>query len=207
MGGTQHHLGLISRRVLRPGDAEIHHLHVAVWLDHDVLRLHIPVDDVLLMGSRERLADLSTDLGHSALIESASLLDSGLQVRTADVFHDNVIGIIIMTPVVDVHDIGALEIRGCSGFLAEAPSEIRIIGILRKHHLDGDHATEGGVSCCVDLGHPADADTIAHFIAPREGAAGHGAFSSHVDSLGTHHLVRLRCVSMRAGHDTTPHSA
>ena len=48
VGGAQHSgRFVVQRESLRPGDAEVHHLHVAIGLHHDVLRFDVAVDDVL----------------------------------------------------------------------------------------------------------------------------------------------------------------
>ena len=80
MGGAQHSGGFVVHGVLRPGDAEIHHLHVAVGLHHDVLRLDVAVDDVLVVGHGEGLAHLGADFSGLALVDGAALLNGGLQV-------------------------------------------------------------------------------------------------------------------------------
>ena len=54
--GAQHRRGLVVHGVLGSGDAEVHHLHVAVGLHHDVLGLDVAMDDVLVVGHREGLA-------------------------------------------------------------------------------------------------------------------------------------------------------
>ena len=79
MSRAQHRGGLGHDGILRARDAEVHDLHVAVGLHHDVLRLDVAVDDVQSVRHGKRLAYLRADLGDFALVDGAALVDSGLQ--------------------------------------------------------------------------------------------------------------------------------
>ena len=182
MGGAQHSGGFVVHGVLRPGDAEIHHLHVAVGLHHDVLRLDVAVDDVLVVGHGEGLAHLGADFSGLALVDGAALLNGGLQVGPAHEFHDDVVGLVVLAPVVHVHDVGALQIRGSGGLLAEALGERGVGGELRQHHLHGDDAAQRAVLGAVHLGHAADADAVLYLVTAAKDLARHCSLSGHLDT-------------------------
>ena len=69
------------------------------------------MDDVLPMCDGKGLANLRADLGGLALVDRAALLDGGLQIAAAHELHDDVVRAVVLTPVVHVDDVGALEVR------------------------------------------------------------------------------------------------
>ena len=190
---SQHAGRLRFHGVLRTRDAEVHHLHVAVGLDHDVLRLDVAMDDVKPVRNRKRLAYLRSDFRHFALVDGAALVDSGLQVGSAHEFHDDIVGAFVVAPVVHVHDVGALQVGGSGGFLLESLGEAGIRGVLREHHLDGNQAAEHVVLRAVHFGHAADADALGYLVAVVEHPANH--VSGHVLApLG--HMLGMRHVKV-----------
>ena len=117
--------------VLGACDAKIHYLDVAVGQHHDVLRLNVAVDDLVLVGDRKRGADLRADLGDLLGVEGAVALDAALKVGSAQVLHDDVIGVAVLAPIVDAHDIGGGQAGRCLGLLLKAGGEGGVAGILR----------------------------------------------------------------------------
>ena len=170
---AKHAARLRFHGVFRARDAEVHDFHVAVGLDHDVLRLHVAVDDVLVMRDGKRLAYLAADLGDLALIDGAALQNGALQIGAAHVFHDNEVRAVIVAPVVHVHDVGALQVGRRCGFLLEARREFGVGCVLRQHHLHSDNAAERLVLGLVDLGHAANADALGDAVSAVEYSAYH----------------------------------
>ncbi len=156
------------------------HLHVAIGLHHDVLRLDVAMNDVLVMGNGERLADLSADFSSLALIDGAALLNGGFQIRSADEFHDDIVGAVVLTPIVHVDDVGALQVRCGSGLLAEALGKRGIGCKLGQHHLYGHDASEREVLCAIDFSHAADADTVFNLVTAAEDLTRHCSLSGHL---------------------------
>ena len=183
-------------RVLCARDAEVHHLHVAVGLDHDVLRLDVAVDDVLVMGDGKRLAHLRADFGDLALVERTSLHDAGLEVGAADVLHDDEVRAVVLAPVVNVHDVGALQVGGRRGLLAEALRERGVRCVLGQHHLYGNAAPEDVVLSLVHLGHAADPDALGDLVPVVEDSACHRC-ARHVCSLNFPAVLRFCFVLCR----------
>ena len=142
MGGSQHVVVLREVAVLGARDAKVHHLDVAVGQHHEVLRLNVAVDDLVLVGDRKRGADLRADLGDLLGVEGAVALDAALKVGAAQVLHDDVIGVAVFAPIVDAHDIGGGETGCCLGLLLKACGEGCVASILRQHDLDGYRAVE-----------------------------------------------------------------
>ena len=168
VGGAEDRVVLREVAVLRPGDAEVHHLDVAVGLHHDVLRLDVAVDDVVTVRHGERLRDLGADLGDLLAVERAMLADAALEVGAAQVLHDDVVGVGVLAPVVDAHDVGALQRRGGLGLLLEARRERGVVRVLGQHGLYRHRAPEHLVEPAVDRGHAARADLVLDLVASAE---------------------------------------
>ena len=175
---AQHAGRLLFRGVLRTRDAEVHDLHVAVGLHHDVLRLDVAVDDVKTVSHGKRLAHLAADFGDLALIDGAALVNGGFQVGAAHVFHDDVVGAFVLAPVVHVDNVGALQVGSACRFLLEALGEALVCGVLGQHHLYCYHTTQDVILRAVHLGHAADADAFGYLVAVVEHPADH--VSGHV---------------------------
>ena len=136
------------------------------------------MDDVELMGDAQSLAYLRADFGHFALVNGTAFVDGGFEVAAAHVLHDDVVGIVIMAPVVHVYNVGALQVGGCSGFLLETLGEAWVGCVLGQHRLDGDKSSEHVILCTVHFGHTADTDALGYLVAVVENLAYHG--SGHV---------------------------
>ena len=191
VGGTEHAGGLGFHAVFGARDAEVHDLHVAVGLHHDVLRLDVAVHDVLAVGDGKRLADLAANFSHLALVDGATLLNGGLQVGAAHVFHDDEIRAAVLAPVVYVDDVGALQVCCRSCFLFEAGGEFGVCCILRQHDLDCHRAAEDLVLCFIYLGHASYTDAFGNLVPLVE----HPSY--HVSLLYVRlvaYLLHLNCV-------------
>ena len=168
MGGAQNVVILREVAVLGACDAKIHYLDVAVGQHHDVLRLDVAVDDLVLVCDRKRGADLRADLRDLLGIEGAVALDAALKVGTAQVLHDDVIGVAVLAPVVDAHDIGGGQAGSCLGLLLKAGGEGGVAGILRQHDLDGNRAVEDLILCTEDGRHTARSHLILEEVSSPE---------------------------------------
>ena len=168
MGGSQHVVVLREVAVLGARDAKVHHLNVAVGQHHDVLRLNIAVDDLVLVGDRKCGADLRADLSDLFGIKGAVALDAALKVGAAQVFHDDVIGVAVLAPIVDADDIGGGEAGGCLGLLLKACGKGGVAGILRQHDFDSYRAVEDLVLCTVDGRHAARSYLILEEVSSPE---------------------------------------
>ena len=101
-------------------------------------------------------------------MDGAALLYGAFQIDAAHVFHDDEVRAVVLSPVIDVDDIGALKVGGRRGFLAEARGEVGVGSILRQHDLDGDGAAQGFILRLVDFRHASDADALCDAVAAVE---------------------------------------
>ena len=118
-GGLGHVLALTQRA----GDAEVHDLHRTGPVDHDVGRLHVAVDDAVLVAEVERGAHVGHHLDDPLLAHRARGLDDLAQRLPVDVLHDDVgqraevAG--DLAGVIDRDDRGMVERRGVLRLAAE----------------------------------------------------------------------------------------
>ena len=147
--------------------------------------------DVLAVGDGKRLADLAADFGDLTLVDGAALLDRAFQVGAAHVFHDDEVRALVLAPVVDVHDVGALQVGRRSRFLFEAGGEFGVGGVLGQHDLHGYGAAENLVLRLVHLGHAADAYAFGDFVPSVEHPSYHDALPLY-QSLVASYSLQLR---------------
>ena len=94
---------------LRPGDPEIGHHAAAVMGEQDVLRLHVPVDDALLVGVLQRPRGLPRDAQRLPAGPSALPLESVPHRLALDVRHGEPETPCRLARVVDRNDVGVLQ--------------------------------------------------------------------------------------------------
>src|SRR5450756_970187 len=106
----------------------------------------------------------STQSRSSAASDVYKRQDDVLEVAPLDVFHHQVVGAVLDAPVVDVDDIGLVEVGGGLGLLAEPGDEHLVFGELGVEYLHRDCAAEQVVAGPVDIGHAARADQLFELI-------------------------------------------
>jgi hypothetical protein len=85
-----------------PGDAEVHHLHLARGGDHDVAGLDVAVHDAGAVGDLQRAADVGGDLQRPLGQQPALLEQQVAQRPPLDVLHDDERGAVgVLAGVVD----------------------------------------------------------------------------------------------------------
>ena len=158
-GGAHVHLlvdGVGLRHDLR--DTEVHHLHVAVVLDHDVRGLDVAVDNALGVGVGEGVEDFADDGVGLFLHDEAVLLRDEVFERDAlDVFHDEVDPVGAFHVVEELHDARVVELAERDGLLLEEGAQGGAAGHLGAEHLDGHLLVDAGVHGQVDRTHAARA--------------------------------------------------
>jgi hypothetical protein len=96
--------------------------------------------------------------------ERAALDYDVLEVPPLHVLHDQVVRAVLDAPVVDVHDVGLVEVGGRLRLLAEPLYEDGVLGELRVQYLDGDGAAEQRVPGAVHVRHAAAADELFQLV-------------------------------------------
>ena len=125
--------------VERPGDAEVHHLHLAGVGEHNIRRLDIAVNDSRLMGClqglRDRLEDLRRLLGRQRAIFANNIA----QRSPVDPLHHDIRdghAIQLGFPgVINRHDIGVIQLARVLGLAVKTLPEIDVARHFRAEHL------------------------------------------------------------------------
>ena len=157
----------------RAGDAEVGDLGAAVAVDQDVLRLHVAMDELVLVGALERAADLDRvchRLGHRQAPEPADAL---LQRLALHVLEDDVGIPVVLAGVDHGHDVRVVELRDRPGLAAEALELVGIVRDVAVHQLDRDPALERGIERPIDARHPSGPDLLLEPVALTDQRADH----------------------------------
>ena len=138
-------LGLLGRNVMHrtqslsgqcvafghhPGDAEVSHLHAAVFQHHDIVRLDIPVDDPPAVGMLQGLADLNGKMQGLLPVQNALLFHVLLQADTVDQLHDDIVRLLGGRNIVHRHNIGMADHRDSLALRMEAAAELFVLAII-----------------------------------------------------------------------------
>ena len=160
--------------VERARDAEVRDLRAAVAVQQHVLRLHVAVDEPVLVGEREPAGDLDGDLERLAHLEAALADDELLQVLAVDVLEDDVLAAVLLAPVDHRDDVRVLELRDGARLALEALDEVVVVVVLLVQDLQRDVALEQGVVGLVDAGHAAVADDLLQLVSSCDRLPDHG---------------------------------
>ncbi len=126
------------------GDAEVDNLHdgfITLHGDQNVRRLHVAVDDALLVRIFERLANLVNDV--QCAHRRQTVLDLGAQVAAVHVLHGDVDVLPGAADIVDGDDVGMAQGGDDAAFLHEALEEIPRIVLIGVEALEHDLAMQG----------------------------------------------------------------
>ena len=116
-------------------DAEVGEVGVALLVEQDVARLHVPVHDALSMRGGERGRHLVQDRGGSRRLER-TVVEQVLEASTSQVPHHQVGGVGLAPVVVERHDVRVLQARDDLRLALEPPDEVRVVRELRVDRLD-----------------------------------------------------------------------
>ena len=87
-----------------------------------------------------------------------------------EILHHQEVGVTLLADVMERADVRMVQAGDRLRLTLEALSEIRIVGDMRREHLDGDGALEPRVGGLVDLAHAAGADEGRDVVAAESGA-------------------------------------
>ena len=158
------------------GQAEIRDFHAALFVEQDVFRLDVAMDDALVVGELERGADLRNDFQRLARRKFARLLDLP-QVRPVHIFHDEIMHgcgrdalLRVLAErqlgpakVVNADDVRVAEFREGAGFAGEAAGEIQVAARPRRENFQRDETVERRLARLVNRAHAALADEFNDF--------------------------------------------
>ena len=139
------------------GDAEIHDLHPAVVADHDVFRLQIAMDDVVLVHVLERIARCGGDIDRLADRHDLDRVQHVAERFAFEKLHDD-IGPALVFDRKDLQQARMIERLADFLFALEARKEGRIAFEPHERHFHGDGLARFRIGRLEDRGHAAAAD-------------------------------------------------
>ena len=162
-GRRQHRAGVVGRGggAVESGQAEIEHLHEAVGADHQVLGLHVAMDEPSLVRRgqcRGRLDGEVEDVGKRDWTGSQPLPERD----TLDEFGGNEVQVAIEAEFVDHENVRMTERRRRARFALEA---LEAVAIVLVKNLECDRAGELAVAGEVDLPHASGAEPANDLVA------------------------------------------
>ncbi len=118
----------------------------------------------LLVGLRERAADLKQDRNHTCRWLASKVLDQILNRDAVNVLHHIKKGVVgRATVVIDRDRVGMPQPSGQSHFPFESSQRV-FVDVLTFEHFDGDFSFEHIVRAAVDRSHPAATDQLRQFV-------------------------------------------
>ena len=138
------------------GQAEVEHLDAAFARDHDVGGLQVAMNDALIMGGGERVAECAGDID-DLLDREPAVGDHAVEWQTFDQLHGQEVNAVAFFDRIDGDDVRMVEL--CER-LCLAPKAAETLGILR--HFGGQYfkshvAAKLGVGGAIHLAHAASA--------------------------------------------------
>ena len=127
--------------------------------------LDVAVDDALGVGVLERIQNLREEIQRLPPAKAALLLDILLERDPVEIFHDDIVEIVVEGHVVDLDNISVVQNRDGAGFIFKAHAKLLVGQKFLLEHLDGDRAAVLHVDRAVDNGHAAHADHALNAIA------------------------------------------
>ena len=97
--------------VERASDAEVRDLRAARLGEQHVLRLHVAMDETLLVREGKRPRDLERELDGLPLGQRGLAPDQRLQILAFDVLEDDELAAVLLTAVDHGDDVGMRELR------------------------------------------------------------------------------------------------
>jgi hypothetical protein len=138
------------------GDAEVGDLHAALFVQQDVLRFDVAMDDTFVVGELQRLANLRHDLQRLARGKLPRSLQLP-QVQSVHKLHDEERQSVHLAELVNGHNVGMTQPGQGAGLAVESFGKVRA-GDLRGKNFQRDKAIQFRLACFIDRTHPAFAD-------------------------------------------------
>ena len=150
------------------GHAKVENLRRSVGEEHDVRRLHVPMDDAVLVRLLQSTCDLEGNRD-GVLARQRAAHEARLQRLAAVERHrDEQLPLGCLADLVNRADVGMIQRRGGAGFLKKAAFGLRPHAEVARQELQGDVPAEPLVERFVDHPHRAGAEGLEHAI-PADG--------------------------------------
>ena len=181
---------IFATRVESFGDTEVSEKHVSALRDQDVSRLHIPVDDVLVVRFFQRCRDRHADMYGQLWSERSLTIEHITKALAFDVLHDYGLLPVVLQAVIDSDDVGVVDAGTRDGFAAETFHQLGVASHVGLQDLDGDFAVELDVAGQPDFSHAALGDVAVEAIAIADQLTEHLSLRHRRDATLVLELVR-----------------
>ena len=165
LSGAGHHGDFGFQRF---GEPEIGDVDVVGFIDQDVLRLQVAVDDALVVGSFEGGAHLAGEFEGAVEGEASFVVDQAGKIAAFDEGHGDELDAADVAQIVYAEDVLLRDLAGQQELLFEALHGLRIGGQLGTDEFEGDGAAEFVVVGLVDGAHAAFAEQGLDAVAGAE---------------------------------------
>ena len=154
------------------GQTEIKHFDQSVFRDHDVSRLEIAMYDAGGVRLGKRVGDLNAIADSFAQFELA-ILKHGRQSRSADVLHDDEVGVALGVDFINSDDVGMIQSRRCHGLALKAAAGSRAQRAIGGKNFDSNIAVKPGIVGAINHAHSA-CSKIRENVVVRQPSANQG---------------------------------
>ena len=144
------------------GNAKVSDLHPALFVEQDVLRLDVAVDDAFIVRELERLANLRDDLQRLARRQFARLLQLS-QVKSIDKLHDEEGQSVGLAELMDGDDVRMAQSRQRAGLAIEPLGKTWPARGLRRENLQRHKTVERRLTGFINGPHAPLADESEDF--------------------------------------------
>src|SRR5204863_7011200 len=152
-------------------DPEIGDDCVAIFVEEDVVRLHVAMDDAAAMRVIESARDLRRGRGDEQRVDAALLLDFVRERAAIEVRHHRIDNAVDLAIVENRTDVRVAELRRCLRLALKSLGDLRILAEVRMQDLDHYASRESRLLGEIHIGHSAAAETTNDAIAAAGGAA------------------------------------
>src|SRR5688572_4354943 len=106
MNGTDYGAGLrYCRGGNGPGNPEIRYFDPSVVADKNIMRFNIAMDNLVVMGMLQRIADLCGDFHRFIRLQRGPIANDFIQISAVDILHDDIMSIFDLSDIIDAHDV------------------------------------------------------------------------------------------------------
>ena len=158
---SAHEQAAAPRRAPEARDAEVHHLGRPPAGQEQVGRLHVAMDDAVVVRVSEAGQELEHDGKRRARVGPQSAFDRALEVDPLEQLHGDERRALVLAQLVDGDDVRVLETRHRARFAQEPLLVLRVRGP-RAHDLQGHVAVERLVAAAEHHAHRALAHEVEH---------------------------------------------
>jgi len=142
-------------RIVRQRNSEIGNLYRTIILNQNILRLDIPVNNIVFMRMLYGAGQLNHDVYSLFLMQCPTLGNQLLQCTAAYIFHYDIVTSLKLSDIVYIHYIGMVQLADCIGLPLKAQQCHRILAELPTQHLDRHLTVQYGIDRQIDIRHTA----------------------------------------------------